>query len=219
MSDWVNGRHHPFGSAYEFSASPSPELAYIIGVSKGDGSVRSQKWNHRVRLRVIDKEFAEEFDRCASHVLGSPRHAITWLSNHGLWCVEVLSVLLVRFLRGPFSQVVKAVTHCEKCAAGFLRGFFDSEASMSGRSLDVSNGSIRIMRLVKQLLLKIGVQSTGPRLAQKGGRLVTIKGRIYRANKNIYALHVLSTSLSEYANQVGFSIERKRPALASALRV
>ena len=219
VSDWVNDRHHPYGSTYDIDLTPSPELAYVIGVSKGDGSVRVQKWNHRVRLRVIDKEFAIEFDRCASHILGSSRHAITWLPKQGLWCVEVLSVLLVRFLQGPFSRVVEAVTHCEGCAAGFLRGFFDSEASMSGRSLDVSNGSLKVMRLVRKLLTKVRIYTTGLRLAQEGGRLVTIKGRVYHANKDIYTLHVRAVSLPRYAEGVGFSVDRKRGALALALRV
>jgi len=218
ISDWVNGKHHPYGSTYEFQPTPSPELGYLIGVAKGDGSVRIQKWNHRVRLRVIDKDFAEEFDRCASSVLRSPRHAITWLPKQGLWCVEILSVLLVRLLEGPFPKLIEIVSHCDDCTAGFLRGFFDSEASISRRCLTLSNGNLRIMILVRKLLKRLRILTTGPRLSQKGGRLVVIKGRIYHANKNIYVLYVRAMSLQEYAARVGFSVMRKRMALFTALR-
>ena len=216
VSDWVDDRHHPYGSTYEIDLTPPPELAYVIGVSKGDGSVRVQKWNHRVRLRVIDKESAMEFDRCASSILGSSRRAITWLSKQGLWC-EVLSVLLVRFLRGPFPRIVEAVTH-EGCAAGFLRGFFDSEASMSGRSLDISNTNLKVMRPVRSLLMKARICTTGLRLAREGGRLVT-KGWVCHANRDIYPLHVRPVSLPRIAEKLGFSVDRKRDALALALRV
>ena len=217
ISDWVNGKHHPYGSAYEFDSTPSPELAYVIGVAKGDGSVRIQKWNHRIRLRVIDKDFAEEFDGCASLVIGSPRHKISWIVKQKLWCVEILSVLLVRLLKGPFAYLVGIVSHCEACAAGFLRGFFDSEGSVSGRSLTLSNGNLGTMKLVKRLLGSLGIQATGPRLSQKGGRIVSIKGREYHSNKDIYVIYILVESLRRYSALIGFSLERKRLALSSAL--
>jgi intein-encoded DNA endonuclease-like protein len=217
VSDWVSGKHHPFGSVYEIRATPTPELAYLMGVAKGDGSIRVQKWNHRIRLRVIDREFAEEFDRCASIVLGSPKHAITWLPKQGLWCVEVLSVLLVRLLKGPFSEFVKAVSHCERCAGGFLRGFFDSEASMYGRSLTLYNGSLRTMRLANKLLSNLGILASGPRLDQRARGIVTIKGKRYHSNKDMYLVYVRTNSLLRFADLVGFSIWRKRIALSKAL--
>ena len=62
ISDWVTGKHYPPGSAYDFVPVPAPELAYVIGVSKGDGSVSIQKWSYRIRLRAIDREFVAEFD-------------------------------------------------------------------------------------------------------------------------------------------------------------
>ncbi|MDG6981579.1 MAG: hypothetical protein JRN51_10785, partial [Nitrososphaerota archaeon] len=53
ISDWVNGKHQPYGSTLEFEPIPSPELAYVVGVVKGDGSISVQKWSYRIRLRVI----------------------------------------------------------------------------------------------------------------------------------------------------------------------
>jgi len=217
VSDWVSGRHHPYGSVHELLQGPSPELAYVIGVSKGDATIRVQKWSYRIRLRVIDKEFAEEFDRCASIVIGSERHSIHWLRKQSLWCVEICSVLLFRILDQPFSALKAFVSHCGECASAFLRGFFDSEASMSGRSLAVSNGRLGILRFAKIMLAKLSIDTTGPRLAEKGGRLVLIKGRICRANLNIYSLRVRSRSLEGYSRHVGFSVRRKQIALNRAL--
>jgi len=217
VSDWVNGKHHPYGSIHELPPTPVPELAYVIGVAKGDGSFRAQRWSYRLRLRVIDKEFAQEFDRCASVVTGSNRHSIQWLPKQGLWCVEVCSILLYRMLRYPFSRLKLIISHCRKCAAAFLRGFFDSEASISGRSLDVANSNFRVLSYVRVLLEDLRVHATKPRLAQKGGRFVIIKGRTYLANKNIYRLHVRAGSLGDYARLVGFAVRRKQLRLNSAL--
>ena len=132
ISDWVNGKHQPYGSTLEFEPIPSPELAYVVGVVKGDGSISVQKWSYRIRLRVIDKEFAEEFDRCVSKAVGSRRHIVKWVPKKLLWSVEASSVLLYRFLRQPFSRIKSVISHCRRCASGFPRGFFDSEASASG---------------------------------------------------------------------------------------
>ena len=217
ISDWVNGKHDPYGSVNEFSSAPVPELAYVIGVVKGDATLGLQKWTYRLRLRVIGKEFAEEFDRCASFVIRSRRHSLHWLPNSGLWCVEVCSVLLYKYLNQSFSVLKKAISHCEDCIAAFLRGFFDSEASVSGRSLTVSNASLQVLRFVGISLRRLQVSTTGPYLSQVGGRPVVIKGKIYRANKNIYILRVRAGSLEVYSRRVGFAIKRKERALRLAL--
>ncbi len=217
VSDWVNGKHKPYGSTHEFEPIPTPELAYVVGVTKGDGSISVQKWSYRIRLRVIDKEFIEEFDRCASAVVGSRRHSVKWLPKKGLWSVQVSSVLLYRFLSQRLSRLKKVISHCRRCAAAFLRGFFDSEGSMSGRSLTVSNTNIQVLRLVKNLMQSLKIQTTGPRLSRRGGRTVIIKGKQYRANKNQYVLYVRAMSLQRYARKVGFAVKRKQEALSLAL--
>jgi intein-encoded DNA endonuclease-like protein len=175
VSDWVNGKRHPYGSTHELPPKPVPELAYVIGVAKGDGSVRAQRWGYRLRLRVVDKEFAQEFDRCASAITGSKRHSIQWLPKQGLCCVEVCSILVYRVLRLPFSKPKPIVSHCRRCAAAFLRGFFDSEASMSKRSLEVTNSSFQVLSFARDLLKHLNVSATGPRLDQRGGHFVIIK--------------------------------------------
>lgn len=39
LSEWLRGKHHPLGSANRFAAEPTPELAYVVGVEFGDGSI------------------------------------------------------------------------------------------------------------------------------------------------------------------------------------
>jgi intein-encoded DNA endonuclease-like protein len=62
VSEWINGKHKPFGYVRAFDAEPCPELAYVIGVEMGDASMSfSRNYNYKLKLRVTDKEFAEEF--------------------------------------------------------------------------------------------------------------------------------------------------------------
>ena len=43
LSEWLRGIHGPFGSANRFLAEPTPELAYVIGVTLGDGSLNRKR--------------------------------------------------------------------------------------------------------------------------------------------------------------------------------
>ena len=70
LSDWISGKHKPFGYVRAFDPRPRAELAYVIGVSLGDGSTSSNRnYSHKIKLRVIDREFAAEFARCLGVVL------------------------------------------------------------------------------------------------------------------------------------------------------
>ena len=217
LHDWIQGKHRPLGSVHQFSNEPSQELAYLIGVAKGDAALDVQKWNYRIRLRVIDRDFTQEFDRCVCRVLGCRPHSIMWIDSRSQWSIEVCSLLLYKFLRQPLSKLETAIEHCQSCVSAFLRGFFDSEGSISGRTLNISNTRLVNLSYCKRLLKSLGLSVTGPHMGRKGGRLVVIKGRLYRANRNQYNLRVRTRSLLDFRNLVGFSIKRKRIALNRAL--
>jgi intein-encoded DNA endonuclease-like protein len=207
----------PFGSVRKLDESPSPELAYVVGVAKGDATLDIHRWNYRIRLRVTDKDFAQTFNRCISKVLNTRPHSLMWIPSRLQWSVEVSSLLLYRTLVKPLSKLKAFVEHCEPCMGAFLRGFFDSEGSISGRSLTISNTRISVLYYAKRLLTKLGIASTGPSLRALGGRLVTIKGRQYVANRNDYSLRIRATSLGRFKEAVGFSIKRKSDRLTRAL--
>ncbi len=85
VSDWVTGKHKPFGYVRTFDSKPCTELAYVIGVSLGDGSTSSnRKHSHMIKLRVIDKEFAEEFARCLGVLLNRPPPLVKWREEDSL---------------------------------------------------------------------------------------------------------------------------------------
>ena len=217
VHDWVTGEHQPFGSVGAFDPAPSLELAYLIGVSRGDADLGIDKWNYRIRLRATDKDFVQAFNRCASAVLRSRLHSVMWIPSRHQWSVEICNLLLYQFLRQSLAKLRTTIEHCEACIGRFLRGFFDSEGSMSGRSLTVSNTRFVTLTLVKNLLERLGLSVTGPHLLSRGGRNVVIKGKVYKANRNQYSLRVRTISLSLFRELIGFSIARKTDALDKGL--
>lgn len=217
ISGWVNGKHRPFGYVRAFDRTPRSELAYVIGVALGDASMSGNRnHSHKIKLRVIDKEFCEEFSRCLSVILGRTAPGVKWHDRTHAWHTEVASLLLKNFLSQNLSLLVPTISHCDNCKSAFLRGFFDSEGSISGRSLTASNEDLRLLKLVCDLLLSLGINTTGPHLATKSGRTVMIKGKFWRQNNDLYYIRVRSSSLQRFQDAVGFFIRRKSLAVAVA---
>ncbi len=100
ISGWLNGKHRPFGYVRQFASTPCPELAYIIGVKWGDASTNTNKNHmHMIKLRVTDKDFAQEFSRCLSIVLKRSPPNVRWNERTQSWHVETSSLLLQNLLR------------------------------------------------------------------------------------------------------------------------
>ena len=196
ISDWVNGKHRPFGYVRDFDATPRPELAYVVGVNMGDASMsKSKNYNYKIKLRVIDKDFAEEFSRCLSVILGRVPPRVKWHEKTHAWHTEVSSMLLYNFLGQDLKRLTPTIEHCQLCKSAFLRGFYDSEGSITKRHLFVYNGELSKLELVRRLLGSMGIETTGPRLRLEKGGMVSIKGHFYRVNKNNYSVYVRARSL------------------------
>ncbi len=196
----------------------SSGIAYVVGVSLGDGSTSSNRnHSHKIKLRVIDSEFAAEFARCLGVLLSRSPPLVKWREKTHSWYTEVSSLLLKNYLRLELKELVPTISHCDGCKAAFLRGFFDSEGSISSRTLTASNENLELLKLVCELLQSLGVETTGTHLATKGGRTVMIMGKFYRQNEDGHYLRVRAKSLEKFQVIVGFSIRRKSEALSLAL--
>lgn len=221
LSYWSRGLHEPLGRAHDFVPNPSNELAYLIGVQKGARSLNVSKptYNYRVRLQSIDSEFVEEFDRCLSRVLGSPKHAI-W-SGAGRKEIHVVgcSFLLHRFLSQPFNELKPFVEHCQACVAAFLRGFFDSEGCVDKvGAISASNGDKSLLYYIQSLLrASFAIGSTGPYLATRKGTLMLIRGKSYTRKLNCYSIHLKRRDSQRFLDQIGITIARKRVRLENAI--
>ncbi len=137
VSEWLRGIHSPYKGRYIPTIEllrPSEEFSYIIGVVIGDGYVRKIRRvfkgysGFNIGLEVKDREFAEEFAKCLTIVLGR-RHIKPYLNSLGRYVVETESRTLYELLRKPadLNKLKPYLEHCERCTAAFLSGFADSE--------------------------------------------------------------------------------------------
>ncbi|WP_297495878.1 LAGLIDADG family homing endonuclease [Thermococcus sp.] len=215
---WCKGTNNTFNKTKKVLLSPSPELAYIVGAYFGDASAtEGSNYRYKVKLKVIDREFAEAFARALSRIGLNPRMGFeNDRTRTGRWYVEVTSKGLFRFLTGPregLFEVAKAYPR------EFLRGFFDSEGSVvvsKGRvKVLASNYDIEVLRLCQNLLEVLGIHSKIYKTKHKG-QPVVIRGKQYRYNSDLFTLTInRKESVYRYTREVGFSIPRKQNKLLS----
>jgi DNA endonuclease len=221
LSEWLRGIHGPFGSANGFQAEPTPELAYVIGVTLGDGSLNIKGYNRRIRLQSIDLDFVLEFDRCLSNVLGTRKHKPWFDSKRREIHVEARSVLLHGFLNQNWKRLKPWTSHCNACTSKFLRGFFDSEGCVSvDGDLTASNSDFGLLQYVRNLLKgHFNVDTTGPHLTTRKGSILRHRGKKYVRKADCFEIYVRRASQRTFYRRVGFAIERKRVRLERRLGV
>jgi len=219
VSDWISGKHRPFGYVRAFDPTPRAELGYVVGVSLGDGSTSSNRnHSHMIKLTVIDREFAAEFARCLGLLLNRGPPLVKWRETTRSWHTQVSSLLLQKFLRQSLDKLKSTVEFSSECTAAFLRGFFDSEGWLYHSQLGVVNTDKELLLYVSHLLAsRFDIQSFPPRVSSKGGRIVLIKGKFYNANKDCYNVSIAKASLLAFQEKVGFTIIRKQQRLAAAV--
>ncbi len=220
LSEWLRRIHGPFGSASRFLAEPTPELAYVIGVTLGDGSLNRKGYNRRIRLQSVDLDFVLEFDRCLSKVLGTGRHTPWFDSKRREIHIEASSVLLHGFLIRRWDVLKPWIEHRSSCVSMFLRGFFDSEGSVQEDGhVTCSNSDFALLRFVQYLLSTyFRVETTGPHLQTRAGTKISNRGHVYTRKLDVYYIYIRTRSLFDFSHAVGFSIRRKRLRLRSRVQ-
>lgn len=158
VSDWLRGVHSPYNGCRIPSIDhleKSLDLCYVIGAVAGDGWIFRRKISEmEIGCGAEDREFIEEFARCLGSVLGrdppKPR-----LRGDGLLYVAARSKALYDLVRKPINieGIKPFVEHCEDCTRSFLKGFFDSVASVRTKGyVECYNTDERLLNYVKELL-------------------------------------------------------------------
>lgn len=148
---------------------PSPELAYLLGATLGDGWVGNSKtkWNGRIVLQATDLEFVQEYTRCLKNILGREYPIVkkNWKDNprwKPFWRVTAHSCLLAEYLRQPLEAFNSLL---QTYPGDYLRGFFDAEGSAHQRQqngrpywiLSICNTKKALIDLPNRLLEDIGI--------------------------------------------------------------
>lgn len=215
---WCRGTNNTFNKTKRVDLDASPELAYIVGAYFGDASAtEGSNYRYKVKLKVVDREFAEAFAGALRGIGLNPRMGFeNDRTRTGRWYVEVTSKGLFRFLTGPREGLFEVAGAYPR---KFLRGFFDSEGSAvvsKGRvKVLASNYDIEVLRLCQNLLEGLGIHSKTYKTKHKG-QLVVIRGKQYRYNSDLFTLTInRKESVYRYTREVGFSITLKQNKLLS----
>jgi len=131
---WISGRSNPIGRWNIFELKPSRELAYVLGVMKGDGFRTSyrRQGKEEIRLGVRDADFATYFNEAVARVLerecpNKIRHEPRKDEAGAVFFrVRYSSIQLAEFLDRDLSSTRRLA---EAHPAYYLQGFFDSDGS------------------------------------------------------------------------------------------
>lgn len=137
----------------------SPNLAYVLGVVKGDASI----WEGSLTLGVRDKEFAlffkENLENWA-HLKSVYKIRIDKSNNKKEYWISLYSIAVCNFLKNFNIEELKISNN--KCKVMFLKGMYDSEGGVDSttRFITICNNNIFLLELCKDLLKDLGINTT-----------------------------------------------------------
>jgi intein-encoded DNA endonuclease-like protein len=220
---WCAGKHW-----YKIkpNLTPSPELAYLLGVRYGDGRLmrNEKKSEFSFGLHAKDRDFVEEFKRCADAVKGRCGGKI-WREKGGYYGYKVYSKALYDFLNKPI-QAHEGII--KKFPQHFLRGFFDSEGCVSygnpnGKrsketQIGASNTDLQLLKFCQHLLAEFFHINSHIYLSQQEGKVYRIVNKLAQRQKALYVLVIKDNdSKIKFAKHIGFTIKRKQTKLVRGL--
>jgi len=224
----IRDMHSPYGLAFDeekYSSSAlklpktyTPELAYLLGVIAGDGTLDG----NRIIIYEGSPEMASRYARAAREATGIEavvRHVNKARQKGSFAKKEYYEVRLYskEFADFVSSEVPQVIADPEKrCVPwqiqqskidvqkSFLSGLYDAEGYISGKRVDVAMISREMMRQAQAMLLRLGIRSS---LGEKrAGR----KRQWYVSISDL-------PSLRKFAKEIGFSRKDKRRALEAAV--
>lgn len=194
------------------------DLAWWIGVVKGDGSVDVKRGT--VRLGVREREFRNMWADTGRLLFGVEPKTREFIRNDKpFYHAQFNSIKLVTYLEENFGvfgryiwDIPNKIKNEPEALFAFLKGLFDSEGSMKfygrKRGTIISFVSVRkeCVFEMKNLLKKFSIKS---------------RVRIYKRNdrKNIYYILQIGgfNNIAKFAKNINFSIPKKRNKLYNYL--
>jgi len=210
---WVLGLCKPLGY-YNLKLHESADLAYIIGAFLGDGTLTRRKKGrtcHYVVLTTKDYDFAVEFSVRMARAIGRKMVTPVWSKKRCYYVVRYSHIILYYMLKRIREDPFRIYDFIKKYPFDFLRGLYDAEGSVTSEKnhrIECGMTNQKYIRLVMELLEVKGYQPRLYKTKNKGKR------------KYIYKI-VLSSldDLIKFANEVGFSIQRKQRRLLYLIEV
>jgi intein/homing endonuclease len=130
------------------------KLSQLLGYFLGDGNL----YKNSIRFRDARKEVLVQYSKLLFDIFNiSGRIAkIKGKNCFQLQLTNKYVAKLFRYLKENYFEVAKADMHC---IAGFLKGIFDAEGSITKNKLSLTNKDKILLEFCKLLLLRFGVHS------------------------------------------------------------
>lgn len=170
---WISSRGaKPFP---EPDLTPTPTLAYVLGVLYGDGSaskyhLKNGGFAYAFRLKVIDKEFVDSFKSALEKIgLHSSRVYIEKPNQENLqdlFFVKMFSKPFYTWFKGLMWGHVYEFIKTIEMKREFIRGFYESEGHLSRNHperkndkcwrVGITNTNLELITLVQRILNDLG---------------------------------------------------------------
>jgi hypothetical protein len=153
----------------ELDLSPSPTLAYILGVLKGDGScyLFSDRSYRRpaIKLKATSSAFVLSFYRALKKIGLNPYFGFLRSKNprwRNCWYTHAYSKEFYEwYSKLSLDDIYELIKSNDEMVSQFIRGLYESEGSISKGGLRViTNTDLNLVKLVQTLLLSKNFKTT-----------------------------------------------------------
>src|SRR5271157_2098874 len=128
----------------------SDELAYILGVMKGDGSAYAIQEQKIIQLEAKERAFVESFNNELAQLLHSRPMAIEYLPLHHTYRIRKTSKVFFDWYVSRTRSEIEAIAM--NYPLPFIRGFYESEGSVGRYGKNGKCSFLRIMNTDPSLI-------------------------------------------------------------------
>jgi len=194
--------------------NPSEDLAYLLGVLKGDGCVSK---DNQILLHQKRRSFALSFQKALRKI---DLRASRWLAKQRYkgaikryWRVKAHSLEFAIWYRGlSFEGIEDLFGENRKYRLAFIRGFYESEGCnyqhKSLWRLQIANKNKSLLLFMKRTLLKLGYMFSDP--------VVAVRGRKYRRPSGKFCTTMYELRSSSVQRNAAF-LKEVRPCCKARL--
>jgi DNA mismatch repair protein MutS len=187
---------------YSLPKQLTPDLAYLMGLLIGDGSLREQ---NMLSLTTGDTFIAEEFKRIVSELFGYRAQRLA-KSKHFDYRVTSRQIRLffeecgLDYVTALDKQIPRCILRASKpVVRAFLQGLFDTDGTADAKgNVSLSTSSLLLAQQVHVLMLNFGIISS---LQRKKG--------VRSANAN-YTVTIYGAEALAFYQEIGFRLPRKQ---------
>jgi intein-encoded DNA endonuclease-like protein len=222
FSYWCNNDVVLFGGKNKFEPFSTPELAYVLGVCFGDGSIgqHAPKQDYTIRLTAADKDFVETFSAKLSVILQKTKPFYVVKNKEGHYATSARSKEMYFFIKELKADFEKVKPFAEAYPADFIRGLADSEGGAYvalGRGLAFKiaiaySANRQLLGFCKTLLEKnFNILCEIKTVKFAGQSDSIIDGRTITRTKDLFCLRPLRVVYDwAFAQKIGFTLCRKK---------